>query len=47
MIELLLNYFAICAYFSGFHAPLKAKLYDIFKTKLLVYLLKRGHKSSK
>ena len=29
MIELILNYFAICAYFPGFHAPLKAKFYDI------------------
>ena len=29
MIELLLNYFTICAHFPGFHVPLKAYFYDI------------------
>ena len=29
MIQLLLNYFKICAYFPGFHVPIKAKFYDI------------------
>ena len=45
MIELLLMYFTICVHFPGFDAPLKAKLYDIYKAKLLVYLLKRCHRS--
>ena len=44
MIELLVNYFTICAYFPGFQVPLKAKFYDI-RQKFLVYLLKRCHKS--
>ena len=47
MIKLLLNYFTICAYFSRFHAPLKAKFYDIYMIKLIVYLLKRCHNRGK
>ena len=46
MIELLLNYFTICAHFPEIHVPVKAKFYELrHKTKLLVYLLKQCHNS--